>query len=692
MQKENFKKIVFFISFIIVIASFVYGLNVHPVAVGNPNLYDVEHFSINFESYEELSDFIQNLSIKGNEAYSYYDLATSPIVRSDYTIETLNGESNHISDLIIKDYSQTNIEVTGVDEPDIVKTDGKYLYVLSYDKIYIINALPAEKAEILSEVKVNSSTQISNIFVIENKLVILGQKKHYPIITHENIVRVIPKPCSYDTYIKIYDISNINNPELVKDVIVSGYLFGARLVDNYLYLVTAIYPYSRIIDDPLKNKNSGPALTNIIVDGEINCINLTNIFKLNDDSSTVTSIMSLNLDDLNEDINTKVYFLKGLQLMYVSEKNIYLSYSSEAYNYNDLKDLFYDMIYEHLPSYLREEIDIVYSLSLDDYQKSTIVQWLIKNYSSSIDNVLMKDLSLKFLSIIDRTNIYRFEIDKGEIEFKAEGSVPGSVNKEFSLSEYNANLRISTTMDSWRVTSIFPSIESQNNVYVLNKDLEIIGKIEGLAPGEDIYATRFLKDKCYLVTYKQIDPFYVIDISNPYEPSLLGELKIPGYSSYLHPFDNNHIIGVGKEGSNVKLCLFDVTDLSKPKEISKYEINNQNYYSNSYAIHDHKAFLFDPAKNLLVIPVGTYQKQSAYVFNISTNKGIISKGIISHNSSIINDNLTTDKYIVNHDFSIKRSIYIDNVLFTISNSMVKLNSLSDLKELNNIYLNQYRQP
>jgi len=141
-----------------------------------------------------------------------------------------------------------------------------------------------------------------------------------------------------------------------------------------------------------------------------------------------------------------------------------------------------------------------------------------------------------------------------------------------------ANFRIATT--AWTSGS------SQNNVYILDVDLNIVGKLENLAPKESIYSARFMGDRCYLVTFRKIDPLFVIDLKNPYDPEVLGQLKITGYSDYLHPYDENHVIGVGKETvaadwgdfswyQGVKISLFDVSNVSNPVEIDKYEIGEE---------------------------------------------------------------------------------------------------------------------
>ncbi|MEM3514347.1 MAG: beta-propeller domain-containing protein, partial [Candidatus Hadarchaeum sp.] len=282
------------------------------------------------------------------------------------------------------------------------------------------------------------------------------------------------------------------------------------------------------------------------------------------------------------------------------------------------------------------------------------------------------------------TTIHKISISTGKVEYRARGEVPGQVLNEFSMDEYNGYFRIATTTgDIW-------SGNAKNNIYVLNKDLDVAGKIEGLAPGERIYSARFMGNRAYLVTFVKVDPLFVIDLSDPVNPRILGELKIPGYSDYLHPYDELHIIGLGKETTNypdaefalyqgVKLAIFDVSDPEKPKEISKYIIGERG--TDSYALYDHRAFLFSKSKNLLVIPItlvenGTWDWQGAYVFNVSPTDGLDLKDKITHAESISQETaLDPTSFVV-------RSLYINEILYTISEFQVKMNNLFDIEEIN----------
>jgi inhibitor of cysteine peptidase len=214
-----------------------------------------------------------------------------------------------------------------------------------------------------------------------------------------------------------------------------------------------------------------------------------------------------------------------------------------------------------------------------------------------------------------------------------------------------------------------------NSVYVLNEDLQIVGDLLNIAPGERIYSARFVGDTLYLVTFRQMDPLFVIDLRVPSNPKILGELTMPGFSSYLHPVDSDHILGIGSENGSVKVSLYDVSDPTNPLEESKYLIPG---YSYSEAQYDHKAVLFDLQKNLLVIPVNSWSyvgpenPSGAYVFDVSLTDGIRMKGVVQHD--FVDQNYSDFRYSTD----IRRSLYIGDYLYTIGMTSVKASSLADL--------------
>jgi uncharacterized secreted protein with C-terminal beta-propeller domain len=298
---------------------------------------------------------------------------------------------------------------------------------------------------------------------------------------------------------------------------------------------------------------------------------------------------------------------------------------------------------------------------------------------------------------LEKTIIHKINIDKDKIEYKSSGSVTGHAINQFSMDEHDGHFRIATTKSrQWSYYLDNSEEESYSNVYVLDDTLAVVGKIENIAKGEEIYSTRFMQGRLYMVTFETIDPFFVIDLKDPKNPTILGELKIPGFSEYLHPLGDNHVIGLGHDTvenewggvtrEGIKLALFDVTDVTNPKELDVETLGGKG--STSIALNDHKAFLFSLDKELLVIPVtlreiepdgywGDITFQGAVVFK-ATRDGFEERGKITHRKAEEKD----DYYY--YDAAVKRSLYIKDILYTLSDRMIKMNNLGDLKDVNKI--------
>lgn len=243
--------------------------------------------------------------------------------------------------------------------------------------------------------------------------------------------------------------------------------------------------------------------------------------------------------------------------------------------------------------------------------------------------------------------------------------------------------------------------------------MNICGEIEGIAKGEEIYSVRFMGDRGYMVTFKTVDPLFVIDLKDPTKPEILGALKIPGYSDYLHPYDENHIIGFGKDTIEVsggayymgmKIALFDVSDVNNPVQKFSEVIGDRG--TDSELLTNHKALLFSKEKNLLAFPVtvaeikdkdsvlnewgvpeyGEFVFQGAYVYNIDLDKGFTLKGKITHISD--EEYLKSGNYNFYSNKSVERIIYINDTLYTLSKGMYKANKLSDLSEINTLEIPQ----
>ena len=253
------------------------------------------------------------------------------------------------------------------------------------------------------------------------------------------------------------------------------------------------------------------------------------------------------------------------------------------------------------------------------------------------------------------------------------------------MDEYGGNLRVATT-----VQDRTPGVQmTYSKVSVLDGDLNVIGSVGNIAPTEKIYAARFIGDRLYLVTFRQTDPLHVIDLSDPRQPKVLGELRIPGFSNYLHPYDATTIIGIGKESASgaLKMALFDVADVRNPTLIAEERLGDAG--SDSEVLRDHKAFLFDPEKNLLVLPVsliitpvyrpdrpytGPTSWGGAYVYTVDPVKGFTLKGTVEHYSG------EGGAYP-----AVKRSLYIEDTLYTMSLDKIVMSDLkNNVRRINSI--------
>jgi uncharacterized secreted protein with C-terminal beta-propeller domain len=333
-----------------------------------------------------------------------------------------------------------------------------------------------------------------------------------------------------------------------------------------------------------------------------------------------------------------------------------------------------------------------------------------KQYYEEITKA-MKSRYQQIIKELEKTVIHRVAIDKSNLEYQASGEVTGQVLNQFSMDERDGYFRIATTKNrAWsNYVEDEKELESYSNLFVLDKNLDEVGKVENLAPGERIYSVRFMQNRAYLVTFKQTDPLYVIDLSLATAPKVLGELKIPGFSNYLHPYDDNYLIGLGKDTEEsewggvrtkgLKLSLFDVRDVGNPKEVDVYMMGDAG--SDSIALSDHKAFLFSKEKALLAIPVsiredfdgrgwGKLTFSGAAVLTV-TEKGFELRGKIDHSDGGRASEADYWHGVDYYDNTVKRCLYIDDQLYTFSNNYLMINNIKTLDQAKKLPLVKEKQ-
>jgi len=641
----------------------------------NPNPTPIGHLD-KFGSCTALETTLKEVQQK---AQSYYAL------RGGMMMETMGATAPTAAgakDVNNVPYSETNVQVAGVDEADIVKTDGQYIYTLTNANRYyygnggnstlvIAKAYPSDEAAIVSETDLGNFYP-QEMFIQDGKILIFGstnmefplteaQKQAVPGFAATDIMPPYYRYMQLAT-VRIYDATDHSNPSLVRSIDFEGSYLSSRKIGPYVYFIVNSYPQYQILEKsanaediiPLYRDRSGNELSNDTAFTKISSCGDVGYFEPMNPQNFIT-IASISMDNPEAEVTKETVMGSG-QNIYASASNLYIA---EA-NY---------------PFWTPEE---------QVPQETTLIQ--------------------------------KFSLDSGKISYVGHMEASGHILNQFSMDEYDNHFRIATTVG--RLTRGFGggiAGTTSNNVYVFGSDLSMTGKIENIAPGESIYSARFIGDRGYMVTFKKVDPFFVLDLSDTVNPKILGKLKIPGYSDYLHPYDENHIIGIGKEAieaegeggqpanfawyQGLKIAIFDVTDVANPKELQKVVIGDRG--TDSYALHDHKAFLFDREKNLLVIPVllaeltdqqkeeknpqwppyGEYTFQGAYVYDVSLDNGFVLKGRITHYDANDETFMKSGYYYFGDEYSVKRSLYIDNILYTISGKKIKLNSLSDLSEL-----------
>lgn len=567
------------------------------------------------DSYEKLVELLD----KNREEVIYY---TERETKAESVMDTATNSSNEE-----KNYSETNTQVKGVDEADIVKTDGKNIYyvVKEYNGygIAIINVNTNEKVNKIEYD--NNEIYPSEIFLYKDKLIVIGNRYQNNKTVIEETETTSKRYLELTdvayignsmTTIVVYDVSDVLNIKEIRKVEIEGNYISSRMIEENIYVISSKdlyqYYYGSLREDELQSRYLDTAISDDLI-----CKDYKDIYYFPEsEESNYLNIASFNVNNL-EDANVKTFLGAGSDV-YCSENNLYITKTN--WNYKMIED-------------------------------STA-----------------------------ETSIYKISLNGTKLVLEAETKIPGMIINQFSLDEYNGNLRIAVT--KYNNNS---SEDTSNNLYILDSKLSVIGSIENMAEGEEIYSVRFMGNKGYIVTFKQVDPLFVIDLSNPINPSVVGELKIPGYSSYLHPYDENHIIGIGYNttetsyGSTVndgiKLSMFDVSNPTNPIEMFNTVIGDK--HTSTSATYDHKAVMFSKEKNIIAIPIEQYNRKyesKAVIYNIDFENGFNQLGEIEEES----DNITYRR--------IERIIYVGSNYYTFSNKWVNVSDMKTFETIKNIEL------
>lgn len=498
------------------------------------------------------------------------------------------------------DFSETNIQVKGVDEADIIKTDGNYIYSVQKGNVNIISINPASDMKLSSVIKSEENETPIELYADGDILTVIysvydkNTKRFYA----DNKIK-----CS------IFDISDRTYPKVSHSYTTDGNYVSSRKIADNLYIITTAHIWKE------KGEIKLPCIRDFNFEKEEKEINLNKCYFLPEKNyNSFVTVSSVNVTKPDKKVQSQSYLGNG-QEIYMSSESLYISAQTGL-----------------------------------------------------------------------KTNIYKFILDNGNVIYNTKATVPGTLVNQFSMDEFNGNFRIATT---YRENGTL-----MNGMFIFDRAMIERGSVTEIAPTEQIYSVRFVGNKAYMVTFRNTDPLFVLDLGDIDNPKILGKLKIPGYSTYLHPVDENNILGFGMDAdengtlSGMKMALFDVSEVENPKQKFVEKIGERN--TSSPLINNHKALLYMPGKNLLAFPVNEYNKHStesrpvAKIYSFDIERGFDLRGEIHHidEEDILKSG---DNYYFPHR-EIERIIYANDSLFTISSKKIQSNKFEDLKFISDIEL------
>lgn len=579
------------------------------------------------------------------------------------------------------DYSTTNVQVAGVDEADIVKSDGRYVYALSAGEIVVVDAYPPETARVLARI-VWSGEVPRNLYLDGDRLVAIGEPGVALPVHGDRVVSDVAiepgtgggVPHLPTTVVRVYDVSEPGEPRMQRQVRVNGTYRDSRMIGDHVYV---------ILEAPVRWDGDRPVVPTFHPDQQ--GFPEIRYFDSYDVGYRYTNILSIDAHDDDAEVANEAYLLGRTAEVYVSQDNLYIVTPHRIHPKEQFSRLLDEVVLPTTPPDVDRQIQSIRrsAQSLDD--KREAIQEVVRRWVGDEMRVTeafrerLEDFHRDIARENDKSNVHRIALDGTSIDHRATGEVRGEPLDQFSMDEHRGHLRIATTSGGWR--------DRANHVFVLDMGMEVAGSVEGLAPGERIYSARFMGDRAYLVTFVRIDPLFAIDLSDPQDPDVLGELKIPGVSDYLHPYDEDHLIGVGRSTGptgggfdGVKVALFDVSDPTQPKEQAKHIVEGRG--TSTEVTRDHKAFLFDRDRDLMVLPIRTVDLdgdgvsrhrgptwQGAYAFRVDPADGFEQLGRITHADGPAD--LDPAKHV-------RRSILMDDHLYTVSPSAIQAHDLPGL--------------
>lgn len=583
-------------------------------------------------------------------------------------------------------HSETNTQVEGVDEGDVVETDGEYLYVLSGQQIVILDVLSDQGLHVASRMEIDG--QPFQQYLNGDRLTVLSRTPDYcwsqePVLAMDLAVDCLPQQPALPTVtVTVFDVSDRETPRLVQETELDGRFVDSRAIGDLVYLVLGGGFY---LPPPQCNP-----LPDAAQEGTEDV----------DDESLTAARWMMPVDP-------------GTQCVYETQEEYLARIGGQVL----------DLALPHFSSYgpdgelvesglVSEATDVYRPLSGEDDNLISVAVfdmggdgpgavWSTSVPTGSTTEVYMSSESLYLLQSRwwyaetgggEETSILRFDLDpdNGRVDLAAAGVAPGRVLNQFSVDEYDGYLRMATTQ-RWSGFWIDRGAP-QNGVYVLRQtgtSLEVVGSLENLAPGEEIYSARFLGEKAFVVTYRMVDPLFAIDLSVPAEPRLAGELKVPGFSNYLHAVEGDYLIGVGRNADertglfeDPQISLFDVGDLGNPQLLDRFTIDTGRA-GGLNIFDDHHAIAYFPEYRVLTVAIPaadpwegngvigfwcTVPKTEMWVFQVDPD-GEADTETGGGEIRLLGQ--------IKHDTAVRRGVRIGELLYSVSEDTVTAHEILD---------------
>ncbi|MFT4313253.1 MAG: beta-propeller domain-containing protein [Candidatus Woesearchaeota archaeon] len=624
---------------------------------------DTPEFSVNSDVTEEelreilsFSEFDAMLGMRTTGMQPLQDAMSSVSV----------AESSVTSPRTSDHFTPTNVQVAQIDEGDIFKTDGSYIYTRTGSELFIISAQGAE-SEIVYSDRLNVS-HITGILIKDNILFVYAQSNHNQYFSFTT------------SEIFVYNISQPSSPELLEHSVVEGRILESRLMDKTIYLISQTQP---TLSRPIPffgrsvTQQSDISLRDIQIVGQ----------PQNPQYMTIHTFDTHNLEWEHNAI-----LLDRVQDIYMSPNNIFVTTQRWVREEDLVLHILQDII---VLSQDEEEIiqliEDTPSVVLSQREKDMKIMQVYVQHIASLDMHQQEDISSTIEDALEEkmrekgsrqfTRIYRIPLSDSQFRVSHSVEIPGRLVNQFAMDEYDEVLRVATTIPrDWLLER-----DSENHVYTFDMNFNQLDSVTGIAPTESIFSTRYVGDRLYMVTFEEIDPFFVIDLSDPENITILGELKITGFSRYLHPIDDHTILGFGQQATEqgritgLKISLFDVSDVHNPRELTYYEGGDRFAYSS--VLFEHRAFMYDAVNELLVLPIQNHgwdgeQYAGAFVFEV-TNEHIEKMARIDH----LQDDSVWNSMV-------ERSAIIQDSLYTKSSRLLRVHSIDSFTSLKNIGLHR----